>query len=376
MNLDLRKRCCLIPVGVIRRAIKIALTGLRMGRPEKSVGGVAFHRVARRLFVSAILVGACARGETKAEAPDHDQDRLSVDPARGEFCLIVVPDTQRYAAYFPEIFREQFRWIRDSVASLNIKYVIHLGDVVEEGEDAEWVVADEAFSMLDGIVPYLVVPGNHDLDRLAVKAGIRATTKFNAVFPPGRFKDQRWYGGNRGVTSDNSFGYFEAGGQEFLVLGLEYGPTDETLAWADSLVSNHDQKVILVTHCYMYDDDTRVGAGDRWLPAEKNPAWNDGDQIWEKLVSKRDNFVMVLSGHVKGDGTGLLVSDTREGTPVIQMLSNYQFLSHGGQGWLRILKFIPAEQRLEVRTYSPWLNEWRQETDQDFTQPIPAIFPP
>ena len=182
-----------------------------------------------------------------------------------------MPDTQRYAAYFPEIFREQFRWIRDSVASLNIKYVIHLGDVVEEGEDAEWVVADEAFSMLDGIVPYLVVPGNHDLDRLAVKAGIRATTKFNAVFPPGRFKDQRWYGGNRGVTSDNSFGYFEAGGQEFLVLGLEYGPTDETLAWADSLVSNHDQKVILVTHCYMYDDDTRVGAGDRWLPARKKP---------------------------------------------------------------------------------------------------------
>jgi hypothetical protein len=119
-----------------------------------------------------------------------------------------------------------------------------------------------------------------------------------------------------------------------------------------------------------------LGEGDQWSPAKKNPAWNDGDQIWEKLVSKRDDFVMVLSGHVKGDGTGLLVSETDDGTPVVQMLSNYQFLSHGGQGWLRILKFVPAEQRLKVHTYSPWLNEWRYETDQNFSLSIPAVFPP
>lgn len=328
------------------------------------------------LILALFLTATAGWSDPVVRSPENGMAPLPVDSARGEFCLIVVPDTQRYAAYFPEIFRQQFRWIRDSIESLNIKYVIHVGDVVEEGEDAEWVVADEAFSMLDGIVPYLIVPGNHDLDRLAVKAGIRATTKFNAVFPPERFEDQRWYGGHMGVTSDNSFGYFEAGGQEFLVLGLDYGPTDETLAWANSLVSNHDQKVILVTHCYMYDDDTRVGDGDRWLPAEKNPAWNDGDQIWEKLVSQSDGFVMVLSGHVKGDGTGLLVSETQEGTPVVQMLANYQFLSHGGEGWLRILKFVPAEQRMEVHTYSPWLKEWRRESDQNFSLSIPAIFPP
>ena len=73
---------------------------------------------------------------------------VRVDPAQDEFCLIVVPDTQRYAAYFPEIFRTQFQWIRAAVAPLYVKFVIHVGDVVEEGRDDEWVVADQAFALL------------------------------------------------------------------------------------------------------------------------------------------------------------------------------------------------------------------------------------
>jgi len=302
---------------------------------------------------------------------------VRVDPSLGEFCLIVVPDTQRYAAYFPDIFRRQFQWIRDQVGPLNVKFVLHVGDVVEEGDDAEWVVADEAFSLLDGVVPYLVVPGNHDITRESRSKGQRDTTKYNAVFSPKRFAGRSWYGGNKGVTGDNTFGYFEAGGQEFMVLGLEYGPTDETLAWADSLVSNHEDrhKVILVTHCYMNFDDTRLGDGDKYNPHESNAGWNDGEQIWDKLVSRRKNFVMVVSGHVKDTGTGQLVSTTRDNTPVLQMLANYQFLGHGGEGWLRVLKFSPAQRKLEVFTYSPWLGRMRDEPDQAFTADVPWMFP-
>lgn len=332
--------------------------------------------LALRWFLHFVLVVSGTGGLVHSvSGRDNGQFAVQVNPEAGEFCLILVPDTQRYAAYFPHIFRQQFRWISDSVPSLNVKYVIHVGDVVEEGEEVEWVIADEAFSMLDDVVPYMVVPGNHDLDRAAVKAGYRASTRYNAVFSPKRFAGRRWYGGSRGVTNDNSFGYFTGGGQEFLVLGLEYGPTDETLTWANSLVSNHEQKVILVTHCYMYDDDTRVGEGDLYSPHQLNPDWNDGEEIWEKLVYPNDKFVMALSGHVKGDGAGLLVSKTEEGGPVLQMLANYQFLAHGGQGWLRILKFSPATKTLEVYTYSPWLDQFRDEKDQQFSVAVPWMFP-
>ena len=84
---------------------------------------------------------------------------------------------------------------------------------------------------------------------------------------------------------------------------------------------------------------------------------------------------MVLSGHVKGDGTGLLVSRNDDGKKVIQMLANYQFLEHGGQGWLRILVFKPREGKLEVSTYSPWLDKFREEPDQRFELDISHLFP-
>ncbi len=304
---------------------------------------------------------------------------VKVDPAQDEFTLIVLPDTQRYALYFPEIFLRQTEWIREHHQALNTRFVVHLGDVVEEGGHEEWAVADRAFRMLDGIVPYLVVPGNHDYSKGPDGKLVRQNAAYNAVFSPYRFQGRPWYGGHKGVTSDNSFGYFEAAGQKFMVLGLEHGPSDETLAWALGLASNHEDghKIIVVTHCYMYDDDTRVGDGDRWNPKDKasgSSAWNDGEGIWEKFVSRANNVCMVLSGHVKGDGTGLLISRGRAGNMIVQMLSNYQFLTHGGEGWLRILKFRPRQGRLEVYTYSPWLARFREEADQRMDIDVPWLF--
>lgn len=324
------------------------------------------------LMVSGLGIPGLAVGE---ESRASSELPIKVDSEAGEYCLIVVPDTQRYAAFFPHIFREQFRWIRNNSSSLNSKFVVHVGDVVEEGEDVEWIVADQAFSMIEDVVPFIVVPGNHDIDPESADVGIRASTKYNAVFSPKRFVGKPWYGGNQGVTGDNTFSYFQAGGEEFLIMGIEYGPSDETLAWADLVIGNHEQKVILVTHCYMYDDDTRLGEGDQWSPKSKNADWNDGEDIWKKLVEKNDNIVMVLSGHVKGDGTGLLISENDAGKPVLQMLANYQFLSHGGQGWLRILKFSPEAKTLDVYTYSPWLKRFREEPDQRFTLEVPWMFP-
>ena len=217
----------------------------------------------------------------------EDTFPVVVDEEAGEYTLIIVPDTQRYAAFFPHIFREQFRWIGDHAESLNTKFVIHVGDVVEEGEDVEWIVADQAFSMIDRVVPYIVVPGNHDIDPVPGDQGIRASTKFNAVFSPKRFANRPWYGGHQGVTADNSFSYYRGGGEEFVVLGIEYGPSDETLAWADLVIGNHEQKVILVTHCYMYDDDTRVGEGDLWSPKKKISGLGMMERISGRSWSRR-----------------------------------------------------------------------------------------
>jgi hypothetical protein len=83
----------------------------------------------------------------------------------------------------------------------------------------------------------------------------------------------------------------------------------------------------------------------------------------------------VLCGHVGGDGVGYLASPNSFGQQVHQLLFNAQFLPLGGQGWLRLLTFLPDGQTVHVRTFSPYFAldgdpatvEWRTGPEDDFT---------
>jgi hypothetical protein len=291
-----------------------------------------------------------------------------VETGREEFTLVLVPDTQRYALNNPAMFFSQTHWIKENKEALNIRFVIHLGDIVDDNSDREWRVADLAMGVLDDHVPYLVVPGNHDYEKHPEQGWrTKFSPKYNAVFSPLRFREKPWYGGHMGITNDNNYCFFSAAGRDFMILGLEFGPSDEVLEWAGKLVNAHPEKSIIVaTHCYMYDDDTRLGPGDDFSPHKSQASYNDGEQMWEKFVRRHPNIFMVVSGHVKGDGAGRLSSKGDHGNVVHQMLSNYQMLESGGDGWLRILKFMPGERKLVVRTYSPWLKKFHPDAEQSF----------
>ena len=78
---------------------------------------------------------------------------------------------------------------------------------------------------------------------------------------------------------------------------------------------------------------------------------------------------MVLSGHILDDGIGRLSSLGKNGNFVHQMASNYQkpiIEENGGNGWLRTLTFVPRENRIDVRTYSPWLDKWANDDQNRF----------
>ena len=60
---------------------------------------------------------------------------------------------------------------------------------------------------------------------------------------------------------------------------------------------------------------------------------------------------------------------------VHQLLADYQDRASGGEGWLRILRFVPAEDRVYVQTYSPWLNRYEQDADSEFTLAFPMAGP-
>src|SRR5690606_35103409 len=127
---------------------------------------------------------------------------------------------------------------------------------------------------------------------------------------------------------------------------------------------------IINTHAYMYSDETRMSPdrNHHWLPQSyglgKDSAdlVNNGEEMWEKLVKKHPNILMVVSGHVLNDGVGTLVSEGEHGNNVYQMLANFQGgvegSVNGGNGFLRILTIDPKMNTIDVKTYSPYVDEY------------------
>jgi hypothetical protein len=213
---------------------------------------------------------------------------------------------------------------------------------------------------LDGQVPYSVLPGNHD-----GYSKTRNAALYNKHFPPERFKKHPWYGGHSGTTNENNYCHFRAANQNYLVVSLRFGPDDQDLAWANSIIRQHPRhNVIVATHAYMYNDNTRLGPGDDYSPHKKSKAWNDGEQIWDKLIRHHANIFLVVSGHVYG--TGRLTSKGDHGNTVHQILADYQQYPNGGDGWLRLLRFDAKKKSISVETYSPTRREFLHHPDHEF----------
>ncbi|MGB0739501.1 MAG: metallophosphoesterase, partial [Planctomycetaceae bacterium] len=247
-------------------------------------------------------------------------------------------------------------WIRQQAAKDNIKFVIHLGDIVQTStKEPEWKNADRAMQLLDGVVPYSMAPGNHDM-----VVTNRDSSLYNKYYSPARFEGRPWYGGHMGDNNDNNYCFFEGSGMKFMIINLEFAPRDETLEWAAGVASTHpDHRIIVATHCYM-----RPKQRDTSCASAYKIAGNSGEEIWQKLIRKQPNIFLVVSGHVLG--VGLQTSTNDAGGKVLEMLTDYQGLPNGGNGWLRSLKFVPAENKIHVRAYSPLLNEENTAPDETF----------
>lgn len=292
--------------------------------------------------------------------------------AAQDFSVVLLPDTQNYSANNPAIFNSQTQWIVNNASARNIQLVLHLGDIVNGGgEITQWQNADAAMKLLDFKVPYVAVIGNHDYNQANPSGRTPSATNYNRYFGPNRYAGQSWYQGSyTSGSNENYYGFFTISGHNFLVMALEVDPRQSVLDWAGSIIAAHsDREVIIVTHSYMNGDDTRVGRCDNGGKANMGvPQDNDGDDMWQKLVSRYPNISFVFSGHITYDkGVGFRTDLGVNGNLVNQMLSDYQDYSSGGNGWLRILTFHPASDTVDVETYSPWLKQSLTDARNKFT---------
>jgi hypothetical protein len=326
--------------------------------------------------------------------------------APGSFTIAVLGDTQNYSEFYPDLYAQQTQWLVDSKGDRNIEFVLHVGDVVNFDSTAQWDNAAAAMSTLDGQLNYAIAPGNHDY------ANNRAVTQFNQAnrFGPGSpYAGQSTLAGSYPAEPNsrtNTYHTFEANGEKFLVLALEFGPRDEVVSWAESVADSlPDHRTILLTHAYMFD-------GGEWFDASVDPndpqgrtfdqirdvevnhvesiynnksyGWaadgNDGKDLWDKLVKEREQMSLVITGHQfdERDGFPYKLSQGDEGNDVYQMLVDQQARANGGDGWIRLLEFAPDGTTVTVKTYSPFLDQWSYASDEYFTiqlSPLPVPEP-
>ncbi len=304
-----------------------------------------------------------------AEAPNIPLD----PPTPGAWTLAVLPDTQYYSESYPGLFYAQCAWLLEQQQARSIAFALQLGDVTNRNTPEQWVNAQAALSMLDGRLPYAIVPGNHDYG-----PGGNASTRdtlLSDYFPVSHMSTLPGFGGVMDpLRLDNNFYLFAAGGTEWIVIGLEWAPRDEAVAWADDVLRQHPgRRGILMTHAYMFYDEHRYDHLDTTRKEEWNPhsystpgSINDGEELWQKLVRRHD-IPLVLNGHVLGDGTGYLKSVNDSGRVVHQMLSNYQFRKLGGEGYMRLLEFQPDGRTVKVQSFSVLYGNCLSAPDQNFS---------
>jgi hypothetical protein len=279
--------------------------------------------------------------------------RMVSDVPGEPFTIIALPDTQYYSESYPEVFADQTQWIIDNREALNIVYVAHLGDIVEVGGDtAQWMNADAAISILDGApeLTYGLGVGNHDQDPAGDPDG---TQNFNTYFPFSRYEGVvPWYGGHYGSDNDNHYVLFSGGGIDFVAIHLEYDSSapQAVLDWAESVLQSYPERMAILVSHYM------IGTG------EQASFSTQGAAIYDALKDNPNLFLM-LCGHVVGEGRR---TDVYNGNTVDTLMSDYQNRPNGGDGWLRIMEFVPADNVINVRTYSTTLDQYETDGDSEF----------
>ena len=258
------------------------------------------------------------------------------------YSFAIVGDTQVINKNYPQQYAGIYQYILDNIESKKIKFVFGLGDITDDDSDAEWQRAYNALHSMDGKVGYSIVRGNHD-----------SAEKLNATFPYADYKNV--LGGSYDGTMNNTYQTLTVGEIKYLIITLDYGASIPVLRWAGALCEQYaDHNVIITTHAYLYRDGTTLDQKDVCPPVTTG-GYNNGDHIWEMLITEHENIVLVLSGHDPCDKVVVTQEKGEAGNTVTQMLVDPQGADvsvSGGVGAVAMLYFSEDGRDVTVEYYS------------------------
>ncbi len=294
-------------------------------------------------------------------------------PTSDEFTIAFIPDTQEYAAGLsgatPDLIHEAMDWIVDNQVPWNIQLVLHPGDVVNRpNEIREWMTADAWFSKVrEARLPHAVAVGNHDY---LYPLSDRVSDNFNMLFPAADFEKAQWWrdgGFFEPGKSDNLYFVLEMGGEDYLILTMEFQPRAAVVNWADAVLRDHPlHKAIVLTHEFTDEN----GRFDNVTPGFTDAV--DSQTLYDDLISQHHNIFLVLSGH-HARGTSRRLD---RGTGAHYLFFDPMLSGWGRKGLIRLLVISPDRGTVRVMTYAPRRDDYRDDFYNLFTLDVPSSATP
>ena len=264
------------------------------------------------------------------------------------FTVIRISDTQKLSDY--DTWGAFTEWIASVKTALNVKMIIHTGDIVEHCYDTtEWERANASMGvLLEAGIPYTWCTGNHDVNLTTFSYIGSNYLAFNtSTFETQDYWLDSYNDRNTAVT-------WTYGDYKFIVINLEWHANSTAMTWfIDILDTNKESNVIVATHSYINTTggyDSRL-SGDTWELALKG------------ILDDHSNVMFTLNGH--HHGVYRTTVNDRE-----QILFNYQTTD---ARIARIMTFDITSSTVYVWTYLQYCSGWDLSSENAFSFNVELI---
>jgi len=274
---------------------------------------------------------------------NYEWDGTAV-PEQYDFSVAWITDTQYYSEQYPENFSAETDWIVDNKDNMNIQYVVHTGDIVDEfNEEDQYVVASgELEKFEEAGIPYGVLAGNHDVAHGNMRYGL-----YWKYFGEDRYEDSSVYGG----SYNNNLGHYDlvtVNGEELLFLYMSWDIYYPETDWINSVLAQYpDRKAIICTHCGINAEGTQSYISDFLL---------------QNVCQENTNVFAIINGHYHGSSLNFVGfdddGDGLDDRTVYQICTDYQSAPEGGSGYIKMIYFDLENDKVYLNSYSPVLNDY------------------
>lgn len=315
-------------------------------------------RIVAMLCLMAMLLSMSTLGMLAVSAGTvGDGDFVEAKPVENlDYSFAILGDPQTVIEYEVKNqnkykgFTNMFTWITKNRESRKIEYLLCLGDTIDTlytypasynpiyNNRVEWEKARTNFKKLNGILPYMVVRGNHD-DEIGYHTYICTTEYQNQILKDANGNEVGgfYYDSSKTATMGNSmsncYRKLEVGNHKYLMLGLDFSigdskSGDDVIAWANGIIeANPDYKVIISVHAYLDSNGNRIRGDISQSNADRTETeafFFSGNRLWDSLIKKHSNVFMVFSGHISVDDPVVTKETGTNGNQIINILVDPQ----------------------------------------------------